>query len=142
MNEDNLIEILKLIPIYLLYIGTFGLASLEKFRSGGMPDWFGAQFEKTFLNLFSGSLKIQYYFIAVLEAVVAVLFLISAVTGEFLPGATPIFLRWALLMALFAFFALGIGLRIGGDYQGAANLFAYFGVTFLISIYVEKFLVV
>lgn len=140
MNQDEMIEILKLVPVYLLYIGTFGLASAEKFRSGGVPDWFGAQFEKTLLNVFPGSLKIQYYLIAALEALVAVLFLISALTGEFLPGATPMFLRWALLAALFTFFALGIGLRIGGDYQGAANLFAYFGVTFLISIYVEKLL--
>lgn len=142
MNKESLIEILKLVPVYLLYIGTFSLASSEKLLSKGAPDWFKQQFEKTFLNFFPGSLSIQFYLIGLLEATVAILFIISAINGEFLPGHAPIFLRWGLLSALTTFFSLGIGLRISGDYQGAANLFSYFGVTFLISFYVEKFLVI
>ena len=133
------IEILMLIPVYLLYIATFAQASSEKFRSGGMPDWFFKQFEKTILNAFPGALKIQYYMVACLEALVVLLFLVSAFHLEFIPPHELSYLSAALLLSLFTFFSLGFGLRMAGDFQGAANLFSYFGVTFLILIYVTKF---
>lgn len=132
-------ESLLLIPVYLLYIATFAQASLEKFRSGGVPEWFKKQFEKTILNAFPGALTIQYYAIACLEALVVLLFFTSAVNMEFLPGHGQIFLTFGLLLSLFTFFSLGFGLRMGGDFQGAANLFSYFGVTFVILVYILKF---
>jgi len=97
------------------------------------------QFSATFLNAFPGSLKIQYYALALLELCVVLLFLLSGFQLEFLAGAERSYLKCALILALFTFFALGFGLRMSGDFQGAANLFMYFGVTFLIFIYVEKF---
>lgn len=138
MEISQIIPYIKFFPIYLLFIGTFGQACTEKFFSGGVPDWFKTQFDKTFLNFVPGALTIQYYMIAVLEASVVVLMLFSIGRMEFLPGREQDFLKLALVMALFAFFALGFGLRISGDFQGAANLFMYFGVTFLIFVYVEK----
>lgn len=132
MEKIHLVDILKLIPVYLLFMGTFLQASLEKFMSGGVPEWFNKQFSGTILNAFPGALGIQYYGIAILEVSVVILFAISGIRMEFMPGASREFLRAALVIALFTFFALGFGLRMGGDYQGAANLFMYFGVTFLI----------
>ncbi len=140
MGNFGWFETIKLLPVYVLFISTFGLTSLEKFRSGGCPDWFKAQFEKTFIKHLPGGFAANYYFIAVLEAAVAVLFLVSAGSLEFLPGHDISFLKAALLLALFTFCALGFGARLSGDYQGAANLFGYFGVTFLILLYVEQFL--
>ncbi len=139
MDKAYLLDAVKLIPVYLLFLGTFGQASSEKFLSGGVPAWFTAQFEKSKLNAFPGALSFNYYFIAVLEAVVALLFLLSAGTLEFLPGHERGILKAALVLALFTFFALGFGLRITGDFHGAANLFMYFGVTLLIFLYVERF---
>ena len=139
MAKDFIFESLKLIPVYLLFLGTFGQASSEKFLSGGVPAWFLGQFEKTKLNLFPGSLTIQFYLIACLEALVVVAFLMSAGHLEFLMGHPKTYLKAGLVLALFTFFALGFGLRMSGDYQGAANLFSYFGVTFLIFMYVEQF---
>ena len=138
MEKITLVEQWKLVPIYLLFIATFSQAGLEKVLSGGVPDWFLKQFQNTFLNIFPGSLKIQYYALAALELSVVVLFVISGFSGEFLPGHGRGFLQLALLVALFTFFALGFGLRMSGDFQGAANLFLYFGVTFLIFAYVEQ----
>ncbi len=134
------LEYLKLLPVYCLFIGTFGQASTEKFLSGGVPEWFKNQFQNTFVNKMPGGLSAQYYFIACLEATVVLLFLLSLGTMEFLPFRDTSFLKAGLVLALFVFFALGFGLRVSGDFQGAANLFAYFGVTFLIFIYVERFL--
>jgi hypothetical protein len=136
---QNLLESVKLLPVYLLFVATFASASSEKFLSGGVPDWFLKQFEKTLLNAFPGSLKAQYYLLALMEAGIALLFVVSLGTFEFLPGHDRTVLKAALVLALFTFFALGFGLRMGGDYQGAANLFMYFGMTFLIFTYVERF---
>lgn len=133
------LENVKLIPLYFLFIGTFGQAGLEKLRSGGVPDWFQKQFEPTFLNPFPGSLKAQYYLIALLELAVVALFLWSGIQLEFLAGHDRYLLKGGLILALFAFFSLGFGLRISGDFQGASNLFGYFGVTLLALLYVEKF---
>lgn len=140
MNNFAWIEYVKLLPIYCLFIGTFGQASSEKFLSGGVPDWFRKQFEPTFVSKLPGGLTAQYYLIACLEATVVLLFLLSLGTMEFLPFHDVHLLKSALVLSLFAFFALGFGLRVSGDFQGAANLFSYFGVTFLIFIYVDRFL--
>lgn len=132
MGKLHFVDSIKLIPVYFLFIATFLQASMEKFFSGGVPEWFQKQFANTFLNAFPGALSVQYYAIAVMELMVVVLFIVSGFQLEFLPGGTRGFLQAALVLALFTFFALGFGLRISGDYQGAANLFMYFGVTFLI----------
>jgi hypothetical protein len=137
MEKIQFLDSVKLIPVYLLFIGTFLQASMEKFFSGGVPEWFQKQFSKTFLNAFPGSLAIQYYAIAILEISVVVLFVVSGFRMEFLSGANRDFLKAALILALFTFFALGFGLRMSGDYQGAANLFMYFGVSFIILAFVS-----
>lgn len=137
--ETTWLDSVKLIPIYLLFLGTFGQAGIEKLRSGGTPDWFRKQFEATILNPFPGSLTINYYFIALLELAVVALFFWSGIQLEFVAGHDRFFLKCALVLALFTFFSLGFGLRIGGDFQGASNLFGYFGVTLLALLYVERF---
>lgn len=139
MENTAWIDNVKLLPLYLLFLGTFGQASLEKLMSGGVPDWFKNQFAKTILNPFPGSITLNYYLIAALELGVVALFLWSGISLEFLAGREKVILKCALVLALFVFFALGFGLRIAGDYQGAANLFAYFGVTLLALMYVERF---
>jgi len=139
MKDGQIIEVVKLLPIYFLFIATFTQASMEKFLSKGVPDWFQKQFEPTILNFFPGALNLQYYLLALLEASVVLLFVMSLASLEFLPEHNRLFLKVALILALFTFFALGFGLRMSGDFQGAANLFSYFGFTFLIFFYVEKF---
>lgn len=119
---------LKLLAISFLYLATFGLAALEKFRGGGVPEWFEKQFAATFLPKLPGGLTAAYFTIAILEGVIALLVLTSLVRLEFFETA-PLFLTWALHLALFAFAMLGFGLRLAGDYIGTANLFFYFGAT-------------
>ncbi len=125
----TLIQSLFLVPLYLVFISIFLLAGGQKL-GGGVPEWFVKQFAGTFLGKLPQAFP--YYSIAVLELGVAVLFAVSAVRGEFLPGPTPVFLLAGLLLAQFTFFALGFGLRVAGDFQGAANLFMYFGITFFL----------
>lgn len=138
MDKAVLIDNVKLLPVYLLFMATFAQAGMEKFFSKGVPDWFRKQFEPTILNAFPGALTLEYYLLALMELSVLVLFALSAVNLEFLAQHDKSILKIALLMALFTFFALGFGLRMSGDFQGAANLFVYFGVAFLIFYYVER----
>lgn len=130
----------KLLAISFLFLSTFGLTSLEKWRGGGVPEWFKSQFEKTFIARLPGGLKLAYFQIAVLETLVALLVLASLARLEFLgcaatvsgvssDKAVPVFLLGALHLALFVFAMLGFGLRLAGDYVGTANLFFYFGAT-------------
>lgn len=139
MENTTWLDSVKLLPLYLLFIGTFGQAGLEKLMSGGVPEWFRKQFEKTLLNAVPGQLTAQYYLIALMELGVVALFLVSGIQFEFVAGHGRFFLKCALVLALLTFFSLGFGLRLSGDYQGAANLFAYFGVTLLALLYVERF---
>ena len=133
---------LKLIPLYLLYLTTFGLAALTKLSPllkgwTGAPEWFQKQFGETFLNAFPGALTLNFYFIALVETAVTVLFVLSLIRREFLPGQKKSYLLFGLLVAQLGFVMLGIGLRVSQDFHGAAELFFYFGVTLIASRYVE-----
>jgi len=137
----DLFEKLKPIPIYMIYISTFGLAALGKLVPfhGQAPDWFQKQFADTFLNAFPGALTIQYYAIAALETLVTLGFIFSLLRGEFMlrPNQSKRVLLGTLLFAQAVFAMLGFGLRLIQDYRGAAELFAYFGVTLIVIGYVE-----
>jgi hypothetical protein len=127
----------KLLPLYLLFLSTFGLAAWSKLSVPGVPAWFETQFATTFLNAFPGALALNFYLIAVLEALVATGFAVSLARREFLPGRGRAWLLSSLLLAELVFVVLGFGLRMTGDHAGAANLFFYFGATLVALWYVE-----
>jgi hypothetical protein len=132
---------LKLIPLYLLYLTTFGAAAASKLiplTPFGAPDWFQKQFGETFLNAFPGALSLNFYLIAVMELTITLGFFVSLFRKEFLPGRKKCVLQAMLLLAQLNFVILGFGLRIVHDFQGAANLFFYFGFTFLVSRWLEN----
>jgi hypothetical protein len=127
---------MKVIPIYLLYLTTFGLASFEKFRAGAVPDWFIQQFSGTFLNFHPGALALQFYSIATLEASVVFLLLGSFFKREPFKAKRPI-LKGALFLATLVFVILGFGLRLTHDFRGAAESFSYFGVSLVSLLFVD-----
>jgi hypothetical protein len=143
---------LKFVPLYLLYLSTFGMAAVGKWRElpNGAPEWFQKQFEGTVLNLFPGALTANYYLIAALESLVTLAFVVSLVLSlftnfftslfgrEFMPDQERSLLQLSLWGAQFVFVVLGFGLRLAGDFHGAAELFVYFGVTLLASSIVSR----
>jgi len=142
MKSDALKK-LKFVPLYLLYLSTFGMAAVGKWRElpNGAPEWFQKQFAGTVLNLFPGALTANYYLIATLESLVTLAFMVSLVMNfttslfgrEFMPDQERSMLQLSLWGAQFVFVVLGFGLRLAGDFHGAAELFLYFGVTLLAS---------
>lgn len=117
--------------IQLLVLMTFGLAAWGKIKEWKTPEWFINQFSNTWIAKLPGGPSVGYRMILVLESVVALLMVWSIVRGEYQVSVLPEVLSWGLSLAMSVFVALGFGLRLTGDFQGAANLYSYFGVTLL-----------
>ncbi len=116
-----------IIFIYTLLMGT---AAFDKWKSLSTPEWFGKQFENTFINKLPGKASLGYWLIASIEAVLTIVFIASIFNMALLP--------YALIGSLFLFGILLFGLRITYDFQGSANMFVYFGTT-LISLFIASF---
>lgn len=111
------------LAIIFIYVVLLGTAAFDKWKSLSTPEWFSKQFENTFISRLPGGATLGYWFIASLEALLAIVFLISIFNFVLLP--------YALLGSLFLFGILLFGLRITYDFQGSANMFIYFGTTLL-----------
>ncbi len=125
-----------LLSILLLFASTWGLAGIGKLISG-MPPWFGETFGKTFLATFPG-LTISYYSLAIGETVAFLLALVALVRLEFLPGRSKIITQVMLVISLALFLKLGFGQRLVKEFDSAASLFFYFGVTLLALDFVRR----
>ncbi|TVQ05548.1 MAG: hypothetical protein EA359_02950 [Balneolaceae bacterium] len=133
VNTENL----KFIAINLLYIATFGLASLRKWQTGGVPDSFRDQFSESWLAVLPGDLALPYYTIAILETLITILFIFSMFFKEWQVTGKKTFMTSGLILSLFTFVILAYGLRLTGQFQGTANAFFYFGCT-LIALYITE----
>ncbi len=116
-------QLIRNFAIIFIYAVLFGTAAYDKWKTLSMPDWFGKQFENTFIKRLPGGASVGYWFIAAFEAVLTIAFIISIFNIAVLP--------FALLGSLFLFGFLLFGLRITYDFQGSANMFVYFGTTLL-----------
>lgn len=117
------LQLIRNFAIIFIYAVLFGTAAYDKWKTLSTPDWFGKQFEKTFISRLPGGASLGYWLIASLEALLTLGFLISFFNLAILP--------FALLGSLFLFGFLLFGLRITYDFQGSANMFVYFGTTLL-----------
>ncbi|TVR16721.1 MAG: hypothetical protein EA391_07265 [Balneolaceae bacterium] len=129
---------LKFVAIQLLLLMTFGLASLGKWRTQNIPESFSDRFGETWMAALPGDLFIPFYSIVLLETVIALLIVVSIVRAEWLANSNKLFLKTGLVLSLFVFVMLGYGLRLTGDFGGAANLFFYFGATLIALFVVEN----
>lgn len=116
-------QLIRNFAIIFIYAVLFGTAAYDKWKTLTMPDWFGKQFENTFIKRLPGGASVGYWFIAAFEALLTIAFIISFFNIAVLP--------FALLGSLFLFGFLLFGLRITYDFQGSANMFVYFGTTLL-----------
>ena len=129
---------LKFIAVQLLYIMTFGMTSYSKWIEEGVPQHFVDRFSDTVLSILPGGMIFSFYTIAIAETFALALFLISVFKMEWLSESRKIYLESGLVLSLFIFLILGFGLRLAGEYGGAADLFFYFGVTLIALYVVEK----
>ncbi len=132
------IEDLKFLAIQLLIAVTFGLAAMGKWFPPGIPESFAGQFGETWLGSLPGGLFLPYYTIAITEAAAFFLALASIFRLEWINGKSKLLLKSSLTLSLFIFVILTYGLRLTGEYGGAANTFFYFGAT-LIALFVVEY---
>ncbi|HAB15883.1 MAG TPA: hypothetical protein DCE44_05480, partial [Verrucomicrobiales bacterium] len=127
LNSFTLTRRGALLAINALFLMVWGFAGLGKLASG-LPPWFGDKFGATFLEKFPG-LTATFWLLTLAEVLAFALGLIALLRGEFWGGRPALFLKATLVWSLFVFVKLGFGQWLTGEYNGTAQLFAYFGGT-------------
>ena len=121
--------------IMLAYLMMFGHAGISKLGPGETPSWFLNQFQESMLNVFQGSLSIQFFSIAAVEILVAGL----ALVGLFFRQKRDSYFRMTLLVSSFLFVGLSFGQRITGKFDSSATLFFYAMISLvLLKVFGEK----
>ncbi len=109
------------ILVDLLYLITFSIAAFQKVSGLKVPSWFLKQFENSILNLFDGSLHIQFIIISLLELYIAVLALVSLLKNKTKNSLQANYLK----LASICFIILALGQRLTFKFDQAAYLFFY-----------------
>jgi hypothetical protein len=125
-----------LLAINLLFVVVWGFSGLGKLASG-YPDWFAGKFGETVLAKFPG-LVASFWLLALAEVAAFGLALAALGRGEFLGRRPPVWLTWMLVWSLFVFVQLGLGQWLTWEFNGTAQLFAYFAGTLVALGYVER----
>lgn len=133
---DQVGHFVKYAAIYLIYPGVFLAAGIGKVFDP-VPEYVKKEFDPTWVSTFPG-VEPVWKLAGVGEIVICVLMLISLVTLEWLPGRSRKVMRLSLTVAMFLFAVLATGQNLGGEYSGAAELFAYFGATVIVWILVSR----
>ncbi|MBU3660001.1 MAG: hypothetical protein FGM14_09035 [Flavobacteriales bacterium] len=126
------------ILILLLYISLAGIAGIHKLLGDFPPAWFYGKFKETFLNAIPGGIWFSFVLIVVLEIVIALLFSIALIKGEFKSETKSTFALFGFLASLALFVILFFGSFLVQDYDNGFNDFVYFGVTFYLMEYFKK----
>jgi peptidoglycan/LPS O-acetylase OafA/YrhL len=118
---------LKYLAIYWVFAAMWLWSAPEKLTDP-VPQWFSDQFGPTFVDTFPG-LTLSWRLAGIAELVAGLLFLLSLVLLEFLPGRRKTVLLAALAVSACIFAYLGFGQRVTDQFDSAASLFFYFGAT-------------
>src|SRR5262245_772453 len=116
-----------LLAINILFLMIWGFTGLAKLMQG-KPSWFGDKFGATFLAKFPG-LTLSFWLLAAAELLAFLLALAALVRGDFLDKRDPQLLKSMLVWSLFVFVQLGFGQWLTNEFNGTAQLFAYFAGT-------------
>ena len=125
-----------LLAINLVFLMMWGFAGVGKVFSG-VPSWFGEKFGSTILARFPG-LTASFWLLTAAELLAFALAFLALLRGEFLGRRPPTGLTAMLVWSLFVFIQLGFGQWLTAEYNGAFQLFAYFGVTLIALQFVDR----
>jgi len=133
----NFLREIEVLPLYAVLFYTMGLPGFSKIFHHEMvlPKYVG-MFENTLIGSFPG-VSPAIYLLGLMEIGVPILILISAARLEFLSAKPKLWLEAALILTLATFAALGFGLRLIQNNDGAASLYFYFGATLVALIWVR-----
>lgn len=100
-------------------------------QNGHMPAGLAKEFHGSFVASVPG-LNASWVMLGLLEAVACALFVVSIVTGEFLPDRRKPILLTGLCFSVFTFAVMTFANNMVGDFATVAELFAYFTGTMLV----------
>ncbi|MDA8792996.1 hypothetical protein N9N67_07110 [Bacteriovoracaceae bacterium] len=100
----------------LSLVMTFFFAGISKIFSLKAPDWFISQFESTFLNVFEGSLHIQFLSIGIIELAAAGFIIFGVITNS------TKMLKVGLYNSQLNFLLLSFGSRVSHQYENSLML--------------------
>jgi hypothetical protein len=95
------------------------------------------QVRQTFLVSFPG-LNLSFWLLAAAEVVAFLLAAVALIRGDFLEKREPRILSIMLVWSLFVFVQLGFGQWLTSEFNGTAQLFAYFAGTLVCLHYVSS----
>jgi len=124
-----------LLAVNLLFLLLWGFAAIGKVR-GGVPSWFDSKFGSTILAKFPG-VSLSFWLLTGAELLALLLAAIAFVRFEFLGRCRPTFLTAALTWSLLVFVSLAFGQWLIADFNGANQIFIYFGITLFALHYVK-----
>ena len=102
---------------------------------GTMPPPLKKQFEGTFFESFPG-LDAAWLLLGVMQLAIFAVLVVSVVRGEFLPTRRKPLLLTGLALSMLCFSLLLFGDIWTNQFEGAASLYAYFGSTAVIFLFV------
>jgi hypothetical protein len=123
-----------LLAILLLFLMVWGFAGFSKLQSG-VPVWFPDKFGNTILAKFPG-LTASFWLLALAELAAFGLAVVALLRGEFRERTPPVWTSWMLMWSLFVFVQLGLGQWLTAEFNGTAQLFAYFAGTLVCLLFV------
>ena len=112
------------ISILVLFASVMLPSGLTKLTGGPTPDWFLKQFSGSLIDIFDGSLPIQFFAIAVTETALGLLAL-GALALSALGRDIQFAMSTLLISSSLLFTGLGFGQRITMKFPDAASLFMY-----------------
>lgn len=124
-----------LLAINLLFLIIWGLATFSKIQSG-FPSWFPEKFGPTFLASFPG-LKATFWLLTISELFGFLLAAVALLKFEFFGRNSPVVLSWMLVWSLFIWCQLSLGQWLTNEFNAAAQLFSYFGLTLFTLYFVQ-----
>jgi FtsH-binding integral membrane protein len=135
---DKVAYLVAMIGVYVMVGGLFFYGFWHKAVDGDfkIPPPLRAQFDKTFIGTIPGS-GAAWVIITILEGLVFLVVLVSILATEWRPSRRKPFLLTALSLALLTFGLLAFGEYATSQNESAATLYAYFGATIIIMIFVR-----
>ena len=120
----------RILLLQFLLLALSTITAIQKISAAGVPDWFVKKFEPTLIAAFPFGIPASYYIITVLEAVIALVILISLISREWISSVDKKWLSFGLDLSMLLFLILFFGSFLAGDYDNGALDFMYFGFCF------------
>lgn len=137
MTIDRIVRVIARTAICLLFIKTWGLSGWGKVFGAGTPEWFTERFTGSIFESFPGGVSGSYTVLGIIEFMGFLGFVAALVCGESLRGSKAPIMKVSLAWSLVVFLALGFGQKVTGDFDGAANSFAYFAGTLVALFWIQ-----